>query len=286
MPEEAVKDGQESKDSKKAEKARKKEEKKKLKEEKKAAKKKGQNSEAADEQETIGGKIVIALATIVIIIIWLGILALLIKLDVGSFGSTVVYPILKDVPYVNIILPEVKTEVAVEEELPYKTLTEAADYIAQLEKKLDKALKANKNDAATIEDLQSQVRKLRKYKDNEAQFEAQKQAYYEQVVFGDKALDISEYQKYYEGIEPDNAEILYKEVIRQLQYDDNVTEYVKTYTSMKPKDAAAIFGTMTDNLTLVKRILENMTAQQRGDILAAMSQDMAAKLTEMLEPAK
>ena len=48
-----------------------------------------------EEQETVGGKLIVAVATIVIIAIWLGILALLVRLDVGGFGSTVLYPILR-----------------------------------------------------------------------------------------------------------------------------------------------------------------------------------------------
>ena len=103
MPEEAVAQA----DAKKQEKERKKEEKRKKKLEKKAAK---QEQEMVEEQETVGGKLIVAFATIVIIAIWLGILALLVRLDVGGFGSTVLYPILKDVPYINKILPEVKPE--------------------------------------------------------------------------------------------------------------------------------------------------------------------------------
>lgn len=281
MAEEAMDAQQESK---KEEKARKKEEKKKNKEAKKAAK---QDIEMAEEPETAGGKIVVVFATIVIIAIWLGILALLVKLDVGGFGSTVLYPILKDVPYVNQILPEVKlVEDGSDPDYPYQTLSEAIEQIKKLEGELETAMQANKDDGAKIEDLQSQVRKLKKYKENEAAFELLKQEFYEEVVFGDNALDISEYQKFYEGIEPDNAEILYKEVVEQQQYDDKVDEYVKRYSSMKPKEAAAIFDTMTDNLKLVARILEKMTSEKSSDILASMNVDTAAKLTEMMEPDK
>lgn len=281
MPEEAM-EAQE--DAKKQEKARKKEEKKKRKQEKKAAR---QEQEMAEEQETVGGKLIVAFATLVIIAIWLGILALLIRLDVGGFGSTVLYPLLKDVPYVNKILPEVKLEGNAEDaDYPYQTVDEAIARIKELEGELETALQSDKDGTARIEELQSQVRKLRKYRDNEAEFEKLRQEFYEEVVFGDDAPDISEYQKFYEAIEPDNAEVLYKEVIEQQAYDDEVADYVKTYSSMKAKDAAAIFETMTDNLSLVKRILEQMGSSQRGDILAAMNQDTAAKLTEMLEPSK
>lgn len=284
MAAEAAVEGQETK---KEAKARKKEEKRKKKEEKKAAK---GDSEMSEESESGGSKLVVALATIVIIAIWLGILALLIKLDVGNFGSTVLHPILKDVPYVNKILPKVKEDVEAENlDYPYKTLDEAIAQIKTLEGQLEKAGQRRKDDKATIEDLQSQVRKLKKYKENEAQLEEDKQKFYEEVVFGDSALDIDQYKQYYEMIDPDNAEILYKEVVEQQQYDDKVDEFIKTYSasSMKAKDAAAIFETMGDNMQLVKRILENLSAEDRGDILAAMTdKDMAAKLTEMLEPSR
>lgn len=281
MAEEAMEGQQESK---KEEKARKKEEKKQKKQEKKAAK---QDSEMEEEQETVGGKIVVVFATIVIIAIWLGILAMIVKLDIGGFGSTVLYPILKDVPYVNKILPEVKAaDDGTDPDYPYQTLEEAVAQIKVLEGDLEKALQSKKDGEAKIEDLQSQVRKLKKYKENEAAFEALKQQFYDEVVFGDNALDISEYQKFYEGIEPDNAEVIYKEVIEQQQFDDKIDEYVKRYSSMKAKEAAEIFDTMTDNLKLVARILENMSAENSSDILAAMNTDTAAKLTEMMEPTK
>ena len=63
-------------------------------------------------------------------------------------------------------------------------------------------------------------------------------------------------------------------------------DYVKTYSSMKPKEAAAIFDTMTDNLQLVADILSNMDTQSRGDILGKMNSDTAAKVTEIMEPSE
>jgi flagellar motility protein MotE (MotC chaperone) len=53
---------------------------------------------------------------------------------------------------------------------------------------------------------------------------------------------------------------------------------------MDPSAAAKIFDSMTDNLSLVAEILENMSSQARGDILAAMDTDTAAQVTEMMQP--
>ena len=53
---------------------------------------------------------------------------------------------------------------------------------------------------------------------------------------------------------------------------------------MKPKNAAAIFNTMGDDLELVGKILWAMDAQSRGDILGAMDADLAAAVTKLMEP--
>ena len=84
-----------------------KEEKKKAKREAREAKKKAKadRDELEDENESTGNKFVLFVVTLLVIVIWLGIIALLIKTDVGGFGSTVLYPYLKDVKYVNKILP-------------------------------------------------------------------------------------------------------------------------------------------------------------------------------------
>ena len=73
-------------------------------------------------------------------------------------------------------------------------------------------------------------------------------------------------------------------MIEQIQYDAEIEEYVKTYSSMKAKEAAAIFDTMTDDFDLVADILRNMSTQSRADILGKMDPENAAKITAILEP--
>ena len=53
--------------------------------------------ESALDDGSEGGGISTFLITVIIIVIWLAILILLIKLDVGGFGSNVLKPILKGV---------------------------------------------------------------------------------------------------------------------------------------------------------------------------------------------
>lgn len=267
---------------KKAEKQRKKEEKKLAKQ---------RQAEADDfemEEETAGGKVAVFFVTLIIIIVWLAILALLIKWDVGGFGSQVLAPVLKNVPYVNKILPDSALEEISTEDSAYAfdSMDEAVAKIKELEIALAEAQSGNTENAEYITQLEAQAQELQKYKEDEAAFEQEKQSFYEDVVFSDVAPDIEEYKKYYESIDPANAEVLYKQVVEQTAADEKIDEYVKTYSSMKPKEAAAIFDTMTNNLKLVAEILENMDAQSRADILGKMDSNTAAKVTEIMKPSE
>lgn len=252
-------------------------------------KKKQKNPDDLDgEEETVGGKILVFFVTIIIILIWLAIFAMLIKLDVGGFGSGVLAPVIKDVPYLNKILPdsaveEVSTE---DSQYAYTNLDDAINRIKELEIELADAQNSVNSDADYIAELEEKAKELDTYKQNEAAFEQEKEKWYEDVVFSDDAPDISNYKEYYESIDAANAEVLYKQVVEQTLTDEQMDDYVKTYSNMKPKEAAAIFDTMTDNLQLVADILSNLDTQSRADILGKMNSDTAAKVTEIMEPSE
>ncbi len=262
---------------KKAEKNRKKEE--------KAMKKKAM-SEATDNEDDDpgkGSKVLLFMVAVVLIALWLLLFALLIKWDVGGFGSGVLYPIFKDVPYVKEILPEVKDP---EEDDPYafKTMEEAVERIKALERQIEAISDASGDDKDLIASLSEEVARLKIFEQQQAEFEKTREKFYKEVVFSDQAPDIEEYRYFYEQIEPENAAALYKQVVRRIQEDEEIADYVKAYSSMKPKNAAAILEKMTDDLQLVAKILRNMNAEARGAILAAMDAKIAADLTELMEP--
>jgi flagellar motility protein MotE (MotC chaperone) len=289
MAEEMALQGEEVKEDKKARKERLKAEKKAKKEAKKKAKENGEDFDDEEAEERLGSRLVLVFVTLLIIVIWLAIICVLIKSDVGGFGSSVLYPVLKDVPYINKILPSQDTGAGgstqgSDTEYGYDSIDSAVAKIKELEEELNSSKTQNEKDAETITELQNEIEDLSTYKEQEAAFEEEKEKFYEEVVFSDEAPDISQYKSYYESIEPKNAEILYKQVVEQITADEEMDEYVKTYTSMQAKNAAAIFDTMTDNLSLVADILNNMGTTQRADILSKMDTDTAAKLTKMMNP--
>lgn len=279
----------------------KKAQKKKDKEAKKAAKaaKKGNNfdgyatdggamySDADDDDDEEGFSASILLIIIFIVLIWLAILGLLIKLDIGGFGSGVLYPVLKDIPVVNKVLPEIDEEVATETQ--YETLPDAIAEINRLNEEIRKFEEAqgdteSDGDSEEIKALKEEITRLRTFEESQVEFEKLKTEFYEEVVFSENAPDIENYKSYYEQIDPDNAEYLYKQVVQQISVDKAMKDYVQTYTDMKPKQAAAIFEEMTDNLDLVAQILEAMDPDPRAKILGVMDSSVASQLTKILDP--
>jgi len=268
-----------------------KEEKKALKAQAKELKKQQRAIEEAGEDEE-GGAISVILVTVVIVLIWVAILALLIKLDVGGFGSNVLAPILKDVPVINKILPETAITPASDEEglaAGYDNLEQALARIKELENELDHERQQMNTADDTIDELTAEVARLKTYEDNQIAFEKIKDEFDNEVVFNSKAPAISEYRKYYEQIDPTNAEILYKEVIKKEQEDAAVKDYAKAYSSMKPAAAAVIFASdpLKSDLELSAKILGTMSADARGAILAqigSLDDELAGNITRVMEP--
>lgn len=280
-------------DASAAEKKRLADEKKKLKEEqkkqKKEARKRAKEIEAQEAElsaDDESGGFFTVIATIGIILVWVAILCVVIKLDVGGFGSKVLTPLLKDVPVMNLILPDssgkggnISTDNG-----GYTSLNDATEQIKNLELQLQQAQTDNLKLQEDVADLKAENARLQEFEDKQVEFQRIKNEFYEEVVYAENGPGAEAYQKYYESMDPATAEYLYKQVIAQLQEDNSVQDYAAAYSSMKPKKAAAIFEQMTDNLNLAARILKTMSAENRGNILAEMDPTIAAKLTKIMDP--
>ena len=134
------------------------------------------------KNEKKSSKIKTVFIGIAFLVVWLAIFAVLIKLDVGGFGSSVMRPIFKDVPIINAILPEDKTEGT--GEYPYKSLADAITYIKELEKDLQEANEQISANAEVIAELNSELERLKYFEENQQEFEKLKQQFYDEVVFG------------------------------------------------------------------------------------------------------
>lgn len=270
-----------------------KEERKKLKQEQKEQRKEARKraKELAEQEEQYedgpGGSGPVLLVTLIIVVVWLAILALLIKLDVGGFGSGVLRPVLQNVPAINKILPSEKMAnpgSGEDEYYGYTDLKDAVEQIKRLELELENVQAARQQEKENIDELRAEIERLKTFENNQVAFEKIKNEFYNEVIYADKGPGADEYIKYYEAMDPATAAQLYQQTIQKQQTDSEVKDYAAAYAAMKPKEAAAIFESMQDDLDLAARILNEMGSDDRGKILGVMDPEVAARLTKIMEP--
>lgn len=249
-----------------------------------ARRKKNQDTfEEVENSKSTSSKIITFIIGLIIVLIWLGIFGIFIKLDVGGFGSSILRPLVKDIPVINRILPDVSEEqIAYENDYPYKSLEEAIERIKELELINDSLMTDDNTTASRIKELEAEVLRLKTFEENQVAFEARVLEFEKEVVFAENAPSVEEYKKFYEDINPTNAEIIYKQVIEQIQYSESIKEKAEIYRKMKPANAAAILEDMTADIDLVAQMLLAMRPTESSAILAKMDKTAAAKITKKM----
>lgn len=240
--------------------------------------------ELAEDDE--GGGFATFFTTVFIVVLWLAVICVVIKMDVGGFGSSVLAPVLKDVPVLNKILPgNSLTETTDGSNYGgYTSLRDAVDQLESLERQLEQAQKELNEKDNELNTLKAEVLRLQPFEEKQVEFQRIRTEFYEEVIYADNGPGAEEYQKYYESMDPATAEYLYKQVMIQREKSKEVQAYAATYAQMKPKAAAGIFEAMTDDLNLVADILQAMSAESRADIMGVMDANVAAKLTKIMNP--
>lgn len=255
-----------------------------------------QQNELEEEEE--GGGFVTFLATLAIILVWIGIIIVVIKLDVGGFGSNVLAPVLRDVPVLNKILPKSaqlpsstdSSEELASSEFPvddggFNTIEEAAAEVKRLQAELDAAKAEGLKQEENITALKAEVSRLAQFENRQVEFQRIKTEFFEDVVYADKGPGIEEYKKFYEAMDPATAEYLYKQVVGEVQEDQEFLDYAQSFsTSMKPAQAAAVLEQMGDNLQLVAKILSTLDSEARGKIMGVMTPSFAANVAKLMNP--
>ncbi len=227
-------------------------------------------------------KLISILILLMILFVWILIIALLVKLDIGGFGTTL-RPVIKDIPIVNKVLPVLTDEeLAEEKNYPYASLAEAMVKINELEKtneELELNIEEYKNNSNKLEE---ELATLSELKEKDDKFNQRVLEFDRNVVFGDEAPEIEEYKNYYESINSDNAEIIYRQVIYDVNSSQEVKEKADIYSQMDPKAAAQIFETLSNDTDLLLLILSNMSKSSSSEILSEMNPELAGTLTKKL----
>lgn len=246
------------------------------------AKNKDKNKNKNKAKIDKGGVALIIILILLLILILLGGFALFVKFDIGQFGSKVMTPILEDVSVLKYILPDPIDIESNEVRYPYKNMDEAISEISKLKSENNKLKKKNDDIQDKVDKLNKELKRLSKIEKEYVGFEDQKAQYEREVVFGESALDITEYQKYYEQIDPERAEELYKQVLVQLSADEEAKKLSNTYAKMDTGSAADALEKLENSMGLVCDILLSMTEKNRAAIMNEMSPEFAAKVTKKI----
>lgn len=251
--------------------------------------KKEKKEKIEKDGEGIGSRLLSAFFVFLIILVWLVIIIALIKFDVGGFGSSVLRPILKDVPVISLILPEPSEEELLKEaeeegeENQIATLSQAKEMIAMLQAENEKLSGNNKTLKEQIADLEQQVERLQAFENAQNEFQLKKEEFYNEIVYGENAPDADTYIEWYESIDAAYAESIYRQLLLDESADTELKNVAKTYENMKPADAAEVLEKI-GNLDTVAEILEVMKAESRAKIMNEMDPDFAANVTKKLMP--
>lgn len=223
------------------------------------------------------------LLILLIILVWLLLMAIMIKFNILGLGDTLT-PALKDIPYIKNLLPGAQTvQINNSGEDSSQVVADNSDYVASLEQELSRQLALNASYASTIDRLNAEVARLEPFEEEQAEFDKQRQQFYQDIIYNDNAPDASAYASYYAMIAPEEAAKIYEEIAANEVSDEEVQVYAATFSAMKPKEAAEIFNNMS-NITLVARILQQMGSDDRAKIMGKLDTEVAEKVTELLEP--
>lgn len=238
-----------------------------------------------NDEEKAGGKLLSAVLIFMIIVVWLAAMVILIKLDVGHFGSRILRPVLKDVPVINMILPAASDDEAANETLlPYKNLAEALAQIDTLNATVAADQEKIQSMTEQIQEKDNEIARLKGFEDDQERFTQLKNEFYNEVVYGNSAPDADTYIKWYESIDPDAAEEIYRQVVAQQEASSEIKDLATTYAEMEPASAAKILETMKGDLDTVTKIMQEMASSDRAEIMAEMDPDFAANITKKLMP--
>lgn len=102
---------------------------------------------------------------------WIGIVCVVIKLDVGGFGSNVLRPLLKDVPVVNKILPAEETKKPSQSDGNGGYTSEKDDEILRLEQEIQRLQTENLEKDEQIANLQAENVRLQSFESMQTEFQ-------------------------------------------------------------------------------------------------------------------
>lgn len=210
-------------------------------------------------------------------IILLIVVLLLVGLGAGIYlNRDSIAKVVKDVPVLNQIF-----KVSEENTLLTQSSEELAAEISKLESQIQ-ALQINlEASESRNETLQQQVTTLSQYEKEQAAFVEEKQAWQTALAKENPNLYIEQY----ELMEPELAQMIYKDLIVQVEMDKAQKQFANTVAEMDPEQAAkALEVIIPTDPELIQLLFNGMVIERKAEILSAMESSKAAQVIKLISP--
>ncbi len=146
--------------------------------------------------------------------------------------------------------------------------------VTDLETQLEEAQDMNDLYVSQLDQLQPLAEEQLKFKEDKAEFDRM-------IAENDPEA----FKAFYEEVYPDTAREVYEGITGNTQSNGEITAYVANFTAMDEDKAASILEIMAvTDIDLVVQILNNMSSEKSGTILAEMNPESAAGIAKRMAP--
>lgn len=240
--------------------------------------------------QVLQGILAVALALIVVAMVFCGVFYIILKNNVYGLGEFF-RPAFQDSPILRLALPPVAdTDPDVPENLTDEQIrekyTEYRRKVADLSKELDEAhalIEQYENAQKTLDEnkavLEANEQVLKSIQEEQQKLEEQKAAVAKLIAEGNKEGFI----EYYSEIDSETAAAIYKELAKEDINESIKEELAKPYASMEPASAAKVLSELwsKDQETAIG-IFEGLSNNAKAQILQKMEASVAADITKTL----
>ncbi|HHX59583.1 MAG TPA: hypothetical protein GX707_02420 [Epulopiscium sp.] len=214
----------------------------------------------------------------IVVLAVVAVIVLFVKLDIGKISSKYIAPKIENIPFINKILPNTKQGDGLYDSQSKKQLI---DIISGSETELEIAQMEIEDHLDRISDLEKKIKDLEVFEDEYLKFKEEKQIFDDYIGNMEK----EEFIKFYEQMNPENAQTIYAELVKVQQMTKEQRKYSALISEMDETSAAKVLENLFQtDMDIILSILSNMDTESASAILGEMDSKIASMVVKQLSP--
>ncbi|NLL69652.1 MAG: hypothetical protein GX238_00800 [Epulopiscium sp.] len=213
---------------------------------------------------------------VILVLVFVAFLASLVMYsDFAQIRSQHLPTVLRKIPIVGNLVPSLAEQNSSVEKEEDKSKSE--EELVELQETYKQLLEQNQA-------LEKEIKRLKEIESLQLEFQQQKEEF-ARIMMSQDGFDKEAYVAFYEKLNPEIAEMLYRYSVERVQYSREVKQYAETFQEMDESSAAAILEEMGQtDMALVVLIITHIDVEQRARVLGEMTPKTAATITKQMAP--